>query len=323
MRAPITFALAASIVFVCQARAASSAPAFPTKPITIVVPLTAGGPVDILARLVAEKMAAEFKLPVIVENKPGGGGNIGAEQVARARPDGYTVLCSTDTPMTVNPFLYKRLTFSAERDLTPVSLAATFAQMLVVNPTLPAATLEQFMTLAKQRPVTFASGGNGSPGHLTGMYFADKAGIPLTHVPYKGNSQAVGALLGGQVDAGFLATPGVLPHIKAGKLKAIAVSSANRSPLSPDTPTFSEASLPGFEAMFAMLYMAPAGTPPEVVDILNRAIDRALRADDVRARLAALDIAPGGGSTAQASAYLARYRALWGGMAAKLNLQVD
>ncbi len=305
------------------APAGAIAQAFPTRPITVVVPYTAGGPVDILARLVAEKMSTEFKQTVIIENKTGGGGNIGAAHVAKAHADGYTILCSTDTPMTVNPALYRNMGFDPSKDLIPLSLATTFAQMLVVSPKLPVSNLAQFLALAKSEPLTFATGGNGSPGHLTGAYFSRQAGIELTHIPYKGNSQAVSDLLGGQVDAGFLATPGVLPHIKAGKLKGLAVTSTSRSPLAPTIPTASEGGVPGFEATFAMVYMAPTGTPADIVEKLQSAINRALAAPDVKERLAALDISAVGKSPSEAASYLDHYRRLWTDLAKSLKLQVD
>ncbi|MGD9945677.1 MAG: Bug family tripartite tricarboxylate transporter substrate binding protein [Burkholderiaceae bacterium] len=302
---------------------AAAAQGYPSKPITIVVPLTAGGPADIVTRLVAHSLASDFKQPVVVENKPGAGGNIGAALVANGAADGYTILCATDTPVTVNPALYKKLSYDPVRQLAPVALLATFAQMLVVHPSVAADSVPAFIELAKRKPVSFASGGNGSPGHLTGEYFAQRAGVKLTHVPYNGNSQAVNDLLGGQVDAGFLATPGVLPHVKAGKLKALGVTSAGRSEMLPDVPAVGQAGPAGFEASFALVCLAPTATPAAVIERLNGAIDRALAKPEVRTRLAALDMAPAGGSPAKAAAYLDHYRTLWSDLARKLNLQLD
>ncbi len=296
---------------------------YPSHPISIVVPSAAGGPTDILARLLAEQMSTEFKQTVIVENRPGAATNIGVAAVARAKPDGYTILCTIDTPLTVNPSLYKNPGFDPNKDLTPISLATRFAQMLVLNPSVPANTLSEFIALSKQTPQTYASSGTGSPSHLVGSLFAQKTHAQLVQIPYKGAAQAVTDLLGGQVAAGFLPTAGVLAHVASGKLKALGITSAKRSELSPSTPTFAEGGLSNFEATFAMVFMAPAATSPEIVAKLNSAIKNGLANPKVRARLLALDMEPVGGSPDETRAYLRHYEALWSGLVKAQNIRPD
>ncbi|MDE1951110.1 MAG: tripartite tricarboxylate transporter substrate binding protein [Burkholderiales bacterium] len=315
-----------TLLIACAALLASSlscAAGFPSQRITIVVPFPAGGPNDLLARMAAEKMAAELKQPVVVENRPGAGGNIGVAAVAHAPADGYTILCTIDTPLTVNPSLFSHLGFDPAKDLTPLSLAVRFSQMLTVNPHLKADNIQQLIALAKTRPLNYATGGVGSPGQLSGAYFAKVTGTRLDAIPYKGNAPAINALIGGQVDVGFLATAGVLPQVRDGRLKALGVSSAKRSALAPEVPTFAESGLPGFDVSFAMLFMAPAQTPLDVRNELGTAIGHALAAGDVRKKLLAMDLDPVAGSPAEASAYLTEYSERWSKLVHELGLKAD
>ena len=263
--------------------------AFPAQPIRIVNAFPPGGPSDIISRAVAEKMAASLKQAVVVENKPGAGGNIAADQVARAPADGYTILTGIDSTFTVNPHIYKQLPFRPQ-DLKPLMIAASSGLLVGVNPSLGVKTLSELVTKAKTTPLTFSSGSNGSPGHLAVSILVDSAGARITHVPYKGNSPAVLAVLSGEVQAGVLATPGMLPHVKAGKIVALAVTSRNRSVIAPDLPTVAEAGLPALELEVLYVFMLPAATPEPVMAILQHAMTEALAHPDVRAQLANLDL---------------------------------
>ena len=216
------------------------AQSYPSKPVKIVVPFPAGGPLDFTARLVADKLTAAMKQPFVVENRPGGSGNIGTDAVAKAAPDGYTLLFVLDTPLTVNPSLYAKLPFDPVRDFAPISTAASFSLTLVVHPSVPVNSVAEFVSHAKalkDRPLIYGSGGGrGDPGHLTMEYLRMIAGFKGVHVPYKGNAEVVMGLVGGQIAAGFLATPGVLQNVRDGRLKALAVSSPRRAPLAPANP---------------------------------------------------------------------------------------
>ena len=225
----------------------ASAQTWPDKPVRFIVPLPPGGPSEIVLRGALEKMQPVLKQPLVLENKPGAAGNLGASEAARAAPDGYTWLWSTDTLLTVNPHVYKQLGFKPD-DLQPVMRASAFSQTLVCNPGVGVKTVAEFVKKAKEQPLSYASGGAGSPGHLSTELFKATAGIDMTHVPYKGPAPAMQDVIGGQVPCGFLAGPTVLPMVRAGRLVALAVSGAKRSPLLPEVPTVAESGFPGFDA---------------------------------------------------------------------------
>ena len=257
---------------------ATFAQTYPSRPVKLVVPFPGGGPLDFTARLLAEKLAAAMKQAFVVENRPGASGNLGTEAVAKVAPDGYTLLFVLETPLTVSPSLYPKLAFDPSRDFTPIATAARFSLTLVVHPSVPVNSLAEFVAYAKARkeqPLIYGSGGGrGDPGHLTMEYFRMRAGFEGVHVPYKGNSQVVMNLVGGQIHAGFLATPGVLPHIQDGRLKALAISSAQRAPLAPDIPTVAESGYPGFEVGFYQVMLAPAGLPEPIRATLEQEMHR-------------------------------------------------
>jgi tripartite-type tricarboxylate transporter receptor subunit TctC len=285
--------------------------AYPEKPVTIVVNFSAGGPLDALARMIAEQAAAELKQPFIVDNKPGAGGNIGAAAVAKAAPDGYTLLFTLDSLLTINPYLYPSLGFDPKKAFTPVALVGTFAQTLVVNPQLQAKTLPELLALAKTKDITYASAGNGTPGHLTFEHLLQKSGVRMTHVPYKGAAPAVADLLGGQVDAGFLVTSGVLPHVQTGKLRAIAVSGNERIPQLPNVPTVAESGVSGFDVRFAFILLAPAGTPAPIIKTLHEQVSKALGRSEVLKRLQTMDIQPASGGSSDVNALIGKEAARW------------
>jgi tripartite-type tricarboxylate transporter receptor subunit TctC len=301
---------------------ASAQSAWPDKPIRVIVPFTPGGPSDIVLRGAAEKMIAVLKQPIVIDNKPGAAGNLGAAEAARATPDGYTWLWTTDTLITVNPHVYPKLNF-APADLEPVMRASAFSQTLVCNPGVGAATVTDLVRKAKQRTVTYASGGAGSPGHLTTELFNTVAGITMTHIPYKGPAPAMQDVMGGQVDCGFLAGPTVLSQVRAGKLVALAVSGARRSALVPEVPTVSESGYPGFDATFSLVLFAPRGTPGVIIEKMRAALADALKQPDLVERLRQTDQEVVADSADATRARLARDSKTWGEVAKKIGLLLD
>jgi tripartite-type tricarboxylate transporter receptor subunit TctC len=284
---------------------------YPNKPVKVVVS-TVPGPLDAFARIVCEKISTSLKQPFVIENKAGAGGNIAAQYVKDQPADGYTLLFAIDTTFTVNPPLYRgRIPFDPVKDFVAISVPVTYGQMLTVNPTVPVKNVSELIALSKQRAVTYASGGNGSPSHLVAAYFLATAGADMVHIPYKGTGQSVIDVLGGRVDALFAVTSGVLPYVKDGRLKALAVSTAKRSPLAPDVPTIAELGYPGFDVSFAYALMAPAGTPDEIVQLLAREVQKALAAPDVIERNRMADYAVTGLDPRQSAAWLRDTRDRW------------
>ena len=246
-------------------------PNYPTRPVRIVVPFPPGGPLDFTARLVSDKLATSLKQAFVVENRPGASGHIGTDAVAKAEPDGYTLLFVLETPLTVSPALYAKLPFDPVADFEPISVAASFSMALVVHPSVPATSVPEFVAYAKnlERPLLYGSGGGrGDPGHLTMEFFRMTAGFEGLHVPYKGNAEVVMGLVGGQVQAGFLATPGVLPLAREGRLKALALSSPRRAAYAPEIGTIAENGYAGFEVGFYQVMLAPKAVPEPIRALL-------------------------------------------------------
>ena len=281
-----------SAILALAASLASSAWAqsWPSKPVTVTSAFPPGAPHDFIVRLVGEPFQAATKQPLIAENRPGAGGNIGAEAVARSAPDGYALLATVDTVFTVNPRLYRRLSFKADADLVPVIYLANSAQTLVCHPSVPVKSVSELVAYAKSHDMSYASGGQGVPGHLAAELFLAATGVRMTHIPYKGPNPATQDLLGGAVQCGFLSTPVVMPHVKSGKLTGLAVTSAKRSPIATELPTMKEAGVPGAEATFGEVLMAPKGTPAAVVAALNEAIGATLVQPDARSKMLAVDL---------------------------------
>ena len=270
------------------------AQAYPAKPIRLVIPFPPGGPLDLAGRAIGQKMQEDWGQPVVVENKPGAGGNIGADAVAKSAPDGYTLVMGALSTHAVNPHLFAKMPYDALKDFAPVSMVAITPNVLVVNPSVPANNVRELVALAKASPgkLSFASGSNGSAGHLAGELFKTLAGIDIVHVPYKGGAPAMQDLLGGQVQFMFDNLANSTQQLKAGKLKAFAVTTAKRSALAPELPTMAEVGVPGFDISTWYGIMAPAGTPPEVVRKLNAEIVKILASDDMRERLKAQGAEP-------------------------------
>jgi len=296
--------------------------AYPSKPLRIVVS-TVPGPLDAFARVICDKVSTSLKQPLVVENRAGAGGNIAAEQVLKAPADGYTLLFSIDTTFTVNPAIYKKLPFDPAKDFATISVPVTYGQMLAVHPSVQAYSVSELVALAKQKPLNYASGGNGTPSHLSSAYFLATAGIEMTHVPYKGTGQSVIDVVAGQVNTIFAVTTGVLPHVKAGKLRALAVSSAKRSALVRDLPTIAEAGYPGFDASFAYALLAPAGTPDEIVQALNREVKKAMASPDVQEKNRFADYADTGLDARQSAAWLKDSRERWAKVIQRAGITVE
>ena len=301
---------------------ASAQANWPEKPLRMVLPFPPGGPSDIVMRLAAEKMQLALKQPVVIENKPGAGGNLGAAEVAGAPRDGHTWLFGTDTLLTVNPHVYKRLGFKPE-ELQPVTIATRFNQTLVCNPSLGVRTLADLLTKARADKLSYASGGAGVPGHLSMELLQSMAGFEMAHVPYKGPAPATQDVLGGQVPCGLLAGPTVLPHVRAGKLVGLAVSGSRRSPTLPDVPTMAEAGVPGYEANFALVLYAPRGVSEAIVERMRLAFVDALQTPEVVAKLQAGDQAVVGSSSAQAAQVISADSVKWGAVAKRIGLGLD
>lgn len=319
----MTVVTASAIALVlATATGARAQGAWPEKPVRIIVPLPPGGLSDIVLRPALERMQAALKQPLFIDNKPGAAGNVGAGEAARATPDGHTWLWTTDTLLTVNPHVYPRLGFQPD-DLVPVMRASTFSQTLVCHPGLGLKSVADLVGLARSKPLSYASGGAGSPGHLSSELFKSVAGIDLIHVPYKGPAPAVQDVMGGQVHCGFLAGPTVLPHVRAGKLTALAVSGATRSPLLPDVPTVSESGYPGFDATFSLVLFAPKGVPGPVIETMSKALRAALTQADGVERLRQSDQAVVASSPTEAAARLALDSKTWGAVVKRLGLQPD
>lgn len=301
-----------AIVLVCSApQLAWAQPTdYPSKPVRVIVAFTAGGTTDIIARAVGQKLSERLKQSFIIDNKPGGGGNIGTELAVRAAPDGYTLIVNSVGPIAVNPTLYKKLNINPLVDLVPVVQIADVPNVLVVNPSVAAKTMEEFITYAKSKPgeLNYGSTGIGTSSHLSGYMLSKRAGIETTHVPYKG-AEALNDLLAGRVQFMFATIPSVIQHIQAGKLRAIAVTSVKRSRSMPDVPTVAERGFPGFEAGSWFGFFAPKGTPDSVIATLNKAVNEVL--PSLEAQLVREGADPVGGTPQQFAQFVQKEYEKW------------
>lgn len=288
------------------ATADAAAQAYPSKPIHFIVPYPAGGPLDTVARLLGAKLAESMKQPVVVDNKPGAGGNIGAEYVAKSAPDGYTILMGAVATHAINPTLYAHIPYDAVKDFIPITQVASTPNVLVVNPSIPANNVREFIAYAKANPgkLNYGSGSTGSAGHLAGELFDTMAGVKMVHVPYKGAGPAMQDLIGGQIQLMFDNLASSLGQIKAGRVKALAVTTAKRTALAPDLPTISESGLPGFDISTWFGVFAPAKTPQPIADRLYTELTRALAMPDVREAMVKLGAEPVGNKPEEFAAYI-------------------
>jgi tripartite-type tricarboxylate transporter receptor subunit TctC len=321
-----SFAFASLALGLAIATAAPAAQAaYPDRAIRWIVPFPAGGAMDNIARTLGEDMSRTLGQPIVVENRPGAGGNIGTELVARAPADGYTMVIVANG-MAVNPALYGKLTYDPVKDFAPVSLLAVVPNVLVTNKTRSTArTVAEVVAGAKAKPgkYTYASAGNGTSIHLAGELFTSMAGVELLHIPYKGSGPAITDLLGGQVDYMFDSITSAKPHIQSGKLTAIAVTTSQRSAALPDVPTVAEAGLPGYELSPWFAAFVPAGTPPAVVNTLNRAMVDSLRKPEVQKRLAGIGAEAIGSTPAALKDHLARETTKWGELIRARGIRAD
>lgn len=299
------------------------AQAYPDKPVKIIVPFSAGGFTDSLARIVAQELTKKWGQSVIVDNKTGAGGNIGAVLAAKSPPDGYTVFVATNTTHGINPTLYRTIAFDAKKDFEPVILMVTTPNVLIVNPTVPVGSVKELVSLAKSQPnqLNYASTGIGSSVHLQGEQFKSTVGIQMTHIPYKGSSQALTDLLGGSVHVMFDNFLFQLPQIKAGKVKPLAITSQKRSPLLPDVPTMTEVGVTGFEYGPWFGLVVPARTPRPIVDKINADVNSILQMKEVQDKLQGAEIL--GGSPQHFSGFIDQEISKWGKVIRELDLKAD
>lgn len=301
----------------------AAADVYPHRTVKIIVAGVAGNPFDLVARALADKLSVSLKQTFLVETRPGAAGNLGAEFVAKAAPDGYTLLIALGTTFTVNPSLYKKLPYDPERDLRPVTIAAKASTMLVVHPSVSANSVAEFVRLAKQEPISYAHGGHGTPGHLSMEYFRLLAGFETIPVPYRGNAPLVTDLVAGQIKFGFVGTAGVVQHVIAGRLRALAISTDKRSPLAPEVPTLAEAGYPEFKVETYYVISAPAGTPEPILLLLEREIRQALASSDLQDTFRPQDIEILATTSAEARARLKSDAELWAKVVSAAHMQLD
>ncbi len=317
------FALA--IVALIGALDIASADEYPSRPITLIVPFPPGGSTTVMARNVADKLTATLGQQIVVENRGGAGGVIGTRSVARATPDGYTILLSYTATMAIAPAMNVNAGYDPRKDFVPIGMIGAAPSVLVVNPSLPVHSIAELIAYAKAAPapLQYGSPGVGTVNHLAGEYLAAETGMKLQHVPYKGNGPALGDLLGGHIPMMFVPIPVALGNIKAGTLRGLAIGSAKRTSLLPDLPTLAESGVPGFEVALRYGLVAPAGTPPAIIARLNKELNAALSTEDVKKRLATEGAESLPGTPEAYAADIDREEKKWGGLVKKLGLKVE
>jgi len=309
----LTTLLVATALALFPAYSTWAADPYPAKPVRIIVPFPPGGPADVLARNVADRLSAAFGESFFVENRPGAGGNIGMELVAKSAPDGYTLALAPAGNLTVNPSLYRDVPYDVARDFAPVTVIAAVPNILVVNPGLPVQSVAELIRYGKANPgkLNYSSPGSGSGAHLAGELLKSSAGIDIVHVPYSGIAPAVTAVVAGDVQMMFAGAPSALPQVTGGKLRALGVASPRRIAAAPALPTLDESGLPGFDVTSWYGIVAPAGTPPATIDRLQREIARALDTPEMRTKLAALGAEPVANTPAEFAAMIRSETAKW------------
>src|SRR5690242_3237971 len=306
----------------------ATAQGYPNRPIKLVVPLVPGSPGDIVARLVADKLSIALKQPLVVENRPGAAGNTGTEFIARSAPDGYTLGMVLGSTLTVNPSVYRKMPFDPDRDLRLIAVLATSGQLLTVHPSVPVNSVKEFVAFAQaataaKQPITYGSGGVGIPGHLAMESFRVRAGFDAVHVPYRGNTPVVVDLLAGQIKFAFISSAGLADHLRAGRLKGLAVSYGTRSPLTPDVPTIAESGYPGFTVETDNVLLAPAGLPDAIAALIEREATAALRLPDVIERLRIMDMNPGSTVGDALVSRVKANRAQWAKVVATAHMHIE
>ncbi|OZI31857.1 LacI family transcriptional regulator [Bordetella genomosp. 10] len=320
--------LISAALAICAASVHMSAVAqdeYPTRPIKIVVPFAPGGSADLVGRLIADELRRELKETVVVENRPGAGGNIAGDYVAKSPADGYTLLLAATGPIVVNPSLYTKMSYNPLKDLAPVALLAREHNLMAINPAVPAKNVKEFIAYAKAHPtsVSFGSPGNGTPAHLGGELFNRMAGTTMTHIPYKGSGPALNDLIAGQITVMIDNMPALLPQVRSGRLRALGVASESRASGAPDIPTISESGLPGFVVTAWKGLMAPAATPQPIIRKLNEAVARSMEKPEIRKRLLDLGAEPGGGTPEEFAALIAKESESWGALVKSTGAHID
>jgi len=304
--------------------AAGAQEAYPSRPVKFILPFPPGGGTDILGRVIAEQLSANLGQPVVTENRGGAGGNVGAEAAAHSAPDGYTIVLVAPS-LAISKTLYSKLNYDPVKDFAPISLVATVPNVMITNPAVEAKNLQEFIELARSRPgaMNYGSGGAGTSNHLAGELFNIVTGTKLVHVPYKGVNLAMQGVLAGEIQLVFIGIPAALPHIKAGKLRALALVAPQRSPALPEVPTVAEAGLKDFEVTTWYGILAPAGTPRPIVSRLNAELVKIMHTPDVKERLAGMATDPLTSTPEEFAAYLKQEIAKWGDVVRKSNLKAD
>lgn len=317
--------VAFAFIVLCGSFDFAGADDYPTRPITLIVPFPPGGSTTVMARNVADKMSATLGQPVVVENRGGAGGTIGTRSVAKAAPDGYTILLSYTATMAIAPSLNVNAGYDPRKDFVPIGMIGFAPNVLVVHPSLPARSVAELIAYAKAAPapVQYGSPGVGTVNHLAGEYLASETGVKLQHVPYKGNGPAMGDLLGGHIPMMFVPIPVALGNVKAGTLRGLAITTAKRSGLLPDLPTLAESGVPGFDVALRYGLMAPTGTPPAVIARLNRELNAALATEDVKQRLATEGAEALPGTPEAYAADVDADEKKWSGLVKKLGIKVE
>lgn len=319
--AQLVLTTAMLVGFVVDALAQS----YPNKSIRLIVAYPPGGGVDIIARVIGQKLTEKWRQTVIVDNRPGSAGLIGTEIAAKARPDGYTLLMGQTGTLTINPSLYSKCPYDPIKDFAPITLTAVMPFILVIHPSVPVTTVKELIAFAKSKPGTlnFASSGSGSVQHLGGELFKTMTGVDMVHIPYKGGAPAFIDLLGGRVSLIFSTMPPALPHVKAGKIRALAMAGTTRSPLFPDLPTIAESGVPGYDVSSWNGVVAPAGTPKEIINLLNTEIAKILRQPDVNERLSSEGSDPVSSTPEQFGAMIKADVAKWAKVIKACGAQAD
>ena len=317
-----SIALTISIVAAATPNLSATAAAqdYPSKPIRMIVSSAAGGPLDIVGRSIAEKLSESLKQPVVVEARSGAGGNIAADFVGKSAPDGHTLLLVLSTTLTVNPRIYSNLSFN----LKPITIINYGTQMMVVHPSVPVSTLSEFVSWAKKEgPVTYGHAGNGSPSHLVMEYFRLRAGFETVPVPYRGSAPLIADLLAGQYKAAFGATVGLIPQINAGKLRPLAISTSDRSPLAPNVPTVAESGYPGFNLTTDFILLAPGQTPDEIVALLEQHVRQALKSPDIQESFRRQDLRIVGSTALEAAGRIKADTELWADVVRRTGMRAE
>ncbi|MEI9803116.1 MAG: tripartite tricarboxylate transporter substrate binding protein [Pseudolabrys sp.] len=321
---PATWKCLALVCALTASIGAAAADEYPSHPIRLIVPYAAGGGADSVARIVAKRVSENVGQPILIENRGGAGSIIGTELVKKSDPDGYTLLVGQSGPISINPAVYKSLPYDSIKDFTPVSMTTAYPYIMVVNPKLGVKTLQEFVAVAKSKPgeLNYGTTGVGAANHLVAELFDSKAGVKMTHIPYRGTALAVTDLLAGQVQVVFADPITALPHMNAGTLLALGVTSKDRSSVAPEVPTISESGYPGFDAIAWHGILAPAGTPPAIVAKLNAEIVKALRDPETKSLLEKQAMATVGNSPEAFATFIKQDIAIWKEVATQANVEV-